>query len=737
MRRRKSRLLMYLMAGIAAFVAFSLPVYPSSWAKPPAVKVMADNVRHQIWGDFAKGKSQNVKMELEGKQTVLTPKQTGQDAVYTSPVIRSSIVFTDVGVHWKNRAKNKIKAQSNTRIDVRFSSDGHHWSSWKEAEVDADMTPGPGHSTETFSQLIYANNGRYFQYRVQMHSNKNVVPRIKDIQVTFINSRDGKKVESKKSFWDILFEKVHAAANKPDIVSRAEWGADESLRYNADGTEKWPREYHSVSHIFVHHTDTPNNDPDPAARVRAIYYYHAVTKGWGDIAYNAIIGSDGRIYEGRKGQDNDVLTNGVVGAGTYGFNKGGFSVSLMGEYQSTPLPANMRQALVKLLAYVASINNIDPTGKSDFVRDYEVTDPNIPKVDHDVPNIAGHRDSKYTPGTYCPGDYVYNDLPQIRQDVAAAIQESNINTNLKRLDGANRYEVAVNVSNELENRGFSSDTILLARGDLYTDALSGGPLAAKSKSPILLTSTTSLPTSVQIEIQRRHPAKVVILGGTGSVSTNVEAQLRNLGVPADGITRIDGPNRFAVSASVAEQVVSGTPTNTAIIASGLTFPDALSASSIAAQKGMPILLVGTNSVPDPIMQFLNNHPEINQFVIVGGPATVSDTVKAQLETKGTVTRISGANRFEVGVNLAKYFNMSASSLVFARGDQNFFTDALSGGPLAGLTGSPILLTTPTKLPVEVETYLSENRGVFQKGYILGGTGSVSTDVAQKISGYMQ
>ena len=108
---------------------------------------------------------------------------------------------------------------------------------------------------------------------------------------------------------------------------------------------------------------------------------------------------------------------------------------------------------------------------------------------------------------------------------------------------------------------------------------------------------------------------------------------------------------------------------------------------------------------------------------------------AQLEQMGKqVVRIGGANRFEVGVNLADYFNVKPSSIVFARGDS--FPDALSGGPLAGLTQSPILLTMPNSLPTPVDNYLSAHQTVFQKGYILGGTASVSTAVEQKISSYM-
>ena len=76
------------------------------------------------------------------------------------------------------------------------------------------------------------------------------------------------------------------------IISRAAWGADENLM-------TWTPEYRTVRKFVVHHTATSNGDLDPAATVRAIYYYHAVTRGWGDIGYNYLIDAQGRIYEGR------------------------------------------------------------------------------------------------------------------------------------------------------------------------------------------------------------------------------------------------------------------------------------------------------------------------------------------------------------------------------------------------------------------------------------------------------
>ncbi|MGA9173945.1 MAG: cell wall-binding repeat-containing protein, partial [Thermoactinomyces sp.] len=304
---------------------------------------------------------------------------------------------------------------------------------------------------------------------------------------------------------------------------------------------------------------------------------------------------------------------------------------------------------------------------------------------------------------------------------------------LKRLGGANRYEVSVNISKELDSIVPDSNQIILARGDLYTDALSGGPLSYQQKSPILLTTTNSLPTNIEEEIRRRQPAKAVILGGTGSVSANVENQLKNMGISE--VERIDGPNRFVVSANVADKVMAGSNSDTAIVASGLVFADALSATSAAAQKGMPILLVTKDKVPPEILQFIQTHPQIKKFIIVGGPGTVSETVSQQLSQFGAVDRISGANRYEVAVNTAKYFQMDVSTLVFARGD--VFADALSGGPLAAFKGAPILLTPPDKLETSVQTFINSRTGQTDNIYLLGGTGSISESVEQLLSDHLK
>jgi uncharacterized protein with LGFP repeats len=90
------------------------------------------------------------------------------------------------------------------------------------------------------------------------------------------------------------------------IISREEWGADETLREDFDGGEDWPRSYHGTRKIVLHHTgDAGSNGvvdiEKNMATMRAIYQYHAVTNKWGDIGYNAVVDAVGNIYEGRYG----------------------------------------------------------------------------------------------------------------------------------------------------------------------------------------------------------------------------------------------------------------------------------------------------------------------------------------------------------------------------------------------------------------------------------------------------
>src|SRR5581483_7136593 len=147
----------------------------------------------------------------------------------------------------------------------------------------------------------------------------------------------------------------------------------------------------------------------------AIYVYHAQELDWGDIGYNALIGRDGVVYEGRRGRGparasdgRQLLSPGVVAGHAFFHNYGTTGIALIGDFTAAPLPRLMRERLVDLLAYSAGRAGVDPSTVSDFLRSDGIWH-------RDVPNLAGHRDLLVTE---CPGDQVYQLLPDVRAAVA-------------------------------------------------------------------------------------------------------------------------------------------------------------------------------------------------------------------------------------------------------------------------------------------------------------------------------
>ncbi|MGH9164681.1 MAG: peptidoglycan recognition protein family protein, partial [Acidimicrobiales bacterium] len=189
------------------------------------------------------------------------------------------------------------------------------------------------------------------------------------------------------------------------------WGANEALRGRDTPS------YAPVTKLFVHHTVTTNDDPDPAATVRAIYTFHTQVRGWNDIGYNFVVDGRGRVYEGRwsrsYGADEqptgeDLSRRGVVGAHAEGANTGSVGIALLGDFTFGGPAGAAVGSLRAMLAWEADRNGIDPLASAPYVR---VADGSLATF----PNIAGHRDSG---ATECPGDVLYASLPGLRQGVA-------------------------------------------------------------------------------------------------------------------------------------------------------------------------------------------------------------------------------------------------------------------------------------------------------------------------------
>ncbi|MBT2581293.1 cell wall-binding repeat-containing protein [Planococcus sp. ISL-109] len=284
--------------------------------------------------------------------------------------------------------------------------------------------------------------------------------------------------------------------------------------------------------------------------------------------------------------------------------------------------------------------------------------------------------------------------------------------NQVRLSGENRYETAIAVSKQGWD---SADTVVIARGDQYADALTAAPLADQYDAPILLTRSGGLAAGVAEEIERLGATKAIVLGGTMAVSSDVVDQLEALDLEVD---RIGGQTRYDTSVAIAAEL--DTAATAAVVVSGLNFPDALSAGSYAAVNDKPILLTRPDRIPAVIADALESY---TSTTIIGGTQAVSNDVASDLPN---ATRVSGADRYLTSAAVAEQLFDGAGEGLAANG-QNF-PDALTGNVLAAAYNAPMLLVKQDSVNPVVETRAHYYGTVFTTG----GTLAVSPEVVKAL-----
>jgi putative cell wall-binding protein len=294
---------------------------------------------------------------------------------------------------------------------------------------------------------------------------------------------------------------------------------------------------------------------------------------------------------------------------------------------------------------------------------------------------------------------------------------------LDRIGGTDRYAVAVGISQQYFPSGAS--TVYIATGDNFPDALSAAPAAAKVDAPLLLVPGKSIPASVAAELTRLAPTTIIVSGGPASVSDAVLTQLASY---ATTVRRETGADRYEVSRNVTRAAFGTSGSTIAYIATGVTFPDALSASAAAGSLGAPVILVyGPQSTLDPATAALLVELGVTDVRIAGGTASVSPGIEAGLQgVPGvtSVTRLGGNDRFQVSgaTNRAVF---SSATTVFVANGMNF-PDALSGAAVAGANGAPLYVIPGNCIPSYVVNDIVAFGATQLK--ILGGTASITADV---------
>ncbi|WP_309065066.1 cell wall-binding repeat-containing protein [Microbacterium sp.] len=194
-----------------------------------------------------------------------------------------------------------------------------------------------------------------------------------------------------------------------------------------------------------------------------------------------------------------------------------------------------------------------------------------------------------------------------------------------RIDGLNRYDTAAQISDLWE----SADTVFLASGTTYPDALAGAAAAGFNESPVLLTSRDALPAETADALAYHAPSRIVVLGGTGSVSATVANQAKTAAGTNPTVQRLAGPDRYQTAVEISKATFTTPRVPVIYVASGAGFADALAGAAAAGYRGGPVLLSAQGSASAAVLAEIERLDPV-RVIVLGGPAAVSDTVVAQI-----------------------------------------------------------------------------------------------------------
>ena len=314
--------------------------------------------------------------------------------------------FSALGVTWDARSGDEVEVLARVRQDGR-------WTGWHT--LDADPDHGPDHGTaDAATGRLRGGSAPWFTgpadgYQVRIGVVEGGAPR--DVRVSLVDPGSSPADASLGASPVLGGDTAMASTGMPAYLTRAQWGADESLR---DGT---PDYADTIKVGFVHHTDTSSSytRAQAAAMVRSVYAFHTRSRGWSDIGYNFLVDRYGRVFEGRYGG----VARPVIGAHTGGFNTDTFGVALLGNYSSVAPSSAQLGALQGVFAWKLGLHYANPLARTTLTSRGGAKYASGTKVTFN--NVSGHRDAGYTA---CPGYQTYRRLPSIRSGVKALMGAS-------------------------------------------------------------------------------------------------------------------------------------------------------------------------------------------------------------------------------------------------------------------------------------------------------------------------
>lgn len=300
-----------------------------------------------------------------------------------------------------------------------------------------------------------------------------------------------------------------------------------------------------------------------------------------------------------------------------------------------------------------------------------------------------------------------------------------------RAAGADRYQTAVDIS----AKNFpSSDTVVLATGERFPDALTASGLAGANNAPLLLTEYDALPAAVADEIARLGASRVVLVGGPQAISEDVAEEVDALAGIEVG--RVYGADRYETAAEVARSigyVMGDGLSDTCFLARGDTFPDALSLSPFAYSQRIPILLTKPAAMP-AVTSDVIEELGFSEMLVAGDTEAVS-LGAASVAGMSRIDRAGGVDRYATAAEVAAY-GVSRGwgdwSFVGVATGENY-PDGLAGGVGTGANGGVMLLTPSTSLSGFTADAITDNAADIATVEIFGGPAAIAESVRDAIS----
>jgi N-acetylmuramoyl-L-alanine amidase len=334
------------------------------------------------------------------RDAVLGTRLTASSGVISKP-LRAPKRFNLVGLRWKGGGEPGIA--------LRTRTDDGGWSRWATLYSHTEHAPDPGGAEAAVSggsDPAWVGEADWVQYRMTR--------RVRGLRLHFVN------VQGTATAADRLRTAIRGAANagvvalagvgranaaepQPEIVPREDWGGDRCPPRTAPDLGE-------VKAAFIHHTVTANDySPEEAPQVvLGVCRFHRNSNGWNDIGYNFLVDKYGTVYEGRAGG----IDQAIVGAQAQGYNAQSTGIANLGTFTSAEQSSEALDAIAGLIRWKLPLHGTATSGSVVLTSTGGSSNKYPAGSQVRVPKVAGHRD---TGATECPGDALYDQLPELRR----------------------------------------------------------------------------------------------------------------------------------------------------------------------------------------------------------------------------------------------------------------------------------------------------------------------------------